>query len=79
MRFHFKTDYRHDIALFEDRRDMFLYGLLALVAVCAPFFLGDYLLGEFTYVLILTVAGLVYRCKGCPERDICMPTKAAKE
>jgi len=58
MRFHFKTDYVQDIRLFEDGRDMVLYGLLALVAICAPFFLDDYLLGEFTYVLIFTLAGL---------------------
>lgn len=58
MRFHFKTKYQQDIGLFQDPHDWVLYGLVAAVAICAPFFLGDYLLGEFTYVLILTIAGL---------------------
>ena len=58
MKIHFKTDYEQDIRLFEDGREMLQYGLLILVAIAAPWWLDEYLLGEFTYVLIWVLAGL---------------------
>ncbi|MEX0286616.1 MAG: branched-chain amino acid ABC transporter permease [Paracoccaceae bacterium] len=58
MRIHFKTDYDQDIRLFEDRGDMVRYGILILLALSAPWWLDEYLLGEVTYVLIWILAGL---------------------
>lgn len=58
MRFHFKTDYSHDLRLFPDWQTAVWYGLLLLGAILAPFFLSEYLLGEMTYVLIWALAGM---------------------
>ncbi|MEM1160291.1 MAG: branched-chain amino acid ABC transporter permease [Pseudomonadota bacterium] len=58
MRIHFKTDYEHDIRLFEDRREVVQYALLILAAITAPWWLDEYMLGEVTYVLIWVLAGL---------------------
>lgn len=58
MRFHLKTDYEQDIRLFEDRRTAIQYGLLLLLAISAPFWMSEYLVGEVTYVLIFAIAGL---------------------
>jgi branched-chain amino acid transport system permease protein len=58
MRIHFKTDYEQDIRLFDDRREMFQYLLLIVGALSAPFWMGEYYLGEVTYVLIFVLAGL---------------------
>ena len=52
MRIHFKTSYDQDIRLFEDRWTLGIYSILAIAAVCMPFFLDDYLLGELISVLI---------------------------
>ncbi|MGB0506669.1 MAG: branched-chain amino acid ABC transporter permease [Pikeienuella sp.] len=58
MRIHFKTDYEQDIRLFDDRREAIQYLLLIVGALSAPFWLGEYYLGEITYVLIYVLAGL---------------------
>ncbi len=58
MRTIFKTSYEQDIQLFKDRPTALWYALLAALAASAPFLLDEYLLGEATYVLIWTLAGL---------------------
>ncbi len=58
MRIIFKTDYNQDIGLFKDRRDAVLYLILTLAAISVPLWLSEYLVGEFTYVLIYVLAGL---------------------
>ena len=58
MRIHFRTDYAQDVGLFEDIRSACRYLLLLALAASAPFWLDDYFVGEITYVLIFTLAGL---------------------
>ena len=58
MRIHFKTQYDQDIRLFEDRWTFGLYAILLFAAICMPFLLDDYLLGEMISVLIWAVAGM---------------------
>ena len=58
MRIHFKTSYNDDINLFEDRRHLFWYGLLLVIAILMPFLLDEYLLGELVAVLIWAIAGM---------------------
>ena len=58
MRVHFKTGYAQDIGLFEDARSAVKYLSLVILALSAPFWLDEYLLGEITYVLIFVLAGL---------------------
>ena len=58
MRIHFKTDYRQDLRLFADWQTMCYYLIAFIAAASAPFWLGEYLLGEMTYVLIWVIAGL---------------------
>lgn len=58
MRFHFKTNYEHDLRLFPDWQTAAWYGALFVGALLAPFYLSEYLLGEFTYVLIWALAGM---------------------
>lgn len=58
MRIHFKTGYEQDIRLFDDRREFLQYVLLIIGALSAPFWMGEYYLGEITYVLIFVLAGL---------------------
>ena len=58
MRIHFRTGYGQDIGLFEDGWSAIRYLLLLALAVSAPFWLDDYFVGEITYVLIFTLAGL---------------------
>lgn len=58
MRFHFKTNYQQDIQLFDDGRTLFYYLVALVLALSAPFWLSEYMLGEMTYVLIWVLAGL---------------------
>ena len=58
MRIHFKTNYKQDLQLFVDWQTLCYYLIAFLAAASAPFWLGEYLLGEMTYVLIWVVAGL---------------------
>lgn len=58
MRIIFKTKYDDDINLFEDRRKMFWYALLVMLAISLPFILDEYLLGEAVNVLIWAIAGM---------------------
>lgn len=58
MRFHFKTNYDSDIRLFEDVSTFCWYLALVVCMALAPFYLSEYLLGELTYVLIWSLAGL---------------------
>jgi len=58
MRFHFKTSYVDDIRIFQDRQHFFWYALLIVLAAALPYLLDEYYLGEVTYVLIFSLAGL---------------------
>ncbi|MEM9733435.1 MAG: branched-chain amino acid ABC transporter permease [Pseudomonadota bacterium] len=62
MRFVFKTDYNADIRWFKHGAQAFWYGVLALIALAFPLYFmwtgNDYLLGEFTSVLIFCIAGM---------------------
>lgn len=58
MRFHFKTDYDHDIRLFPDLWKFSLYAALLVFMVALPWLIDDFFLGEATNVLIWSVAGL---------------------
>ncbi len=58
MRFHFKTDYDHDIRLFPDWWNFSVYAGLLLVMLALPFLLDSFFLSEVTNVMIWAVAGL---------------------
>ena len=58
MRFHFKTDYDHDINLFPDWWKFSLYAALLVLLLALPWLLDSFFLGEVTNVLIWAVAGL---------------------
>jgi len=58
MRFIFKTDYNQDIDVLRHNGDRFWYGLLLLVLGTGPLWLDDFYLGEFSYVFILSIAGI---------------------
>ena len=58
MRILFKTTYFDDIRLFQHSGQVFWYGLLAVLLLIAPFMLGDFYVGEFSYVFILAIAGV---------------------
>ena len=58
MRILFKTSYLDDIRLFQHSGQVFWYGLLAVLLLIAPFMLGDFYVGEFSYVFILAIAGV---------------------
>ena len=58
MRILFKTSYLDDIRLFHHSGQVFWYGLLAVLLLIAPFMLGDFYVGEFSYVFILAIAGV---------------------
>lgn len=58
MRFHFKTDYDHDINLFPDWWKFSLYAALLALLLVLPWLLDSFFLGEVTNVLIWAVAGL---------------------
>lgn len=58
MRILFKTSYLDDIRLFQHGGQVFWYGLLAVCLMVAPFMLGDFYVGELSYVFILAIAGV---------------------
>ena len=58
MRFIFKTDYNQDIDIFRHNGDRFWYGLLLLALITGPLWLDEFYLGEFSYVFILSIAGI---------------------
>lgn len=58
MRIVFKTSYGADIRLFKHSAQFAWYMLLLAIVIIAPFYLGDYLTGEATNVLIWAISGL---------------------
>lgn len=58
MRILFKTSYDDDIRLFKHGYHRFWYILLAAVMLVLPFLISDYMVGEFTNVLIWALAGM---------------------
>lgn len=58
MRILFKTSYLDDIRLFQHSGQTFWYGLLGVCLLLAPFVLGDFYVGELSYVFILAIAGV---------------------
>lgn len=58
MRILFKTSYDDDINLFKHNHHRFWYVLLFVVLLCLPFLISDYMVGEFTNVLIWALAGM---------------------
>ena len=53
-----KTSYEQDISLFPHRGAAAWYGLLALAALLAPAFLGEYVLAQLSFVAIYAIAGV---------------------
>jgi len=58
MRFLRKTHYNQDIRLFAHRGQVFWYTALIALALCAPFWLDRFLVGELTQVFIYAIAGV---------------------
>ncbi len=58
MRILFKTSYLDDIRLFQHSGQVFWYGVLAACLLLAPLVLGDFYVGELSYVFILAIAGV---------------------
>jgi branched-chain amino acid transport system permease protein len=58
MRILFKTSYLDDIRLFQHGGQVFWYGVLVACLVAAPLALGDFYVGELSYVFILAIAGV---------------------
>lgn len=58
MRILFKTSYDDDIQLFKHGYHRFWYILLGVVMMVLPFIISDYMIGEFTNVLIWALAGM---------------------
>jgi len=58
MRFVFKTHYDQDLGLFKHTQHRVCYALLGAIMVALPWLISDYLLGEFTLVLIWSIAGM---------------------
>ena len=58
MRILFKTSYLDDIRLFQHSGQVFWYGLLVVCLLLAPLVLGDFYVGELSYVFILAIAGV---------------------
>ncbi|MGB7285684.1 MAG: branched-chain amino acid ABC transporter permease [Salaquimonas sp.] len=58
MRILFKTSYEDDLGLFKHGHHRFWYILLFVVMLALPFLIGDYMVGEFTNVLIWALAGM---------------------
>lgn len=57
MRFLFKTSYEQDIRLFQHGGQLFWYGVLAALALAAPFLLSEYVLSQAVFVLIYSLVG----------------------
>ena len=58
MRFIFKTNYTQDINIVRHNGDRISYGLLIISMLLIPLFIDDFYLGEFSYVMILAIAGI---------------------
>lgn len=58
MRTVFKTSYDQDINVWRHSGDLFWYGLLLVLALIAPAFLGAFYLGELAGVFIFAIAGV---------------------
>ena len=58
MRILFKTSYLDDIRLFQHSGQVFWYGLLVVCLLFAPLALGNFYIGELSYVFILAIAGV---------------------
>jgi branched-chain amino acid transport system permease protein len=58
MRFIFKKSYDQDIALVKHGGHRFWYGLLMLVLLAAPWWMGAYGLAQLTFILIYGIVGL---------------------
>ena len=58
MRILFKTSYNDDINLFRHDHHGFWYALLFVILLALPFLISDYMVGEFTNVLIWALAGM---------------------
>lgn len=58
MRTVFKTSYEADIRMFKHGAQAFWYILLLVIACLLPFVIGDYWVGEFTLMLIWSIAGM---------------------
>ena len=58
MRFVLTTRYAQDVDLFRHSGDYFWYGLLALAALAAPWFVGEFYAGELALVFIWAIAGI---------------------
>ena len=58
MRILFKTSYDDDIRLFKHGYQLFWYALLFVIMLVLPFLISDFLVGEFTNVLIWALAGM---------------------
>lgn len=58
MRILFKTSHEEDIKLFKHGHQLFWYALLFAIMLFLPLFLSDFLVGEFTNVLIWALAGM---------------------
>ncbi len=58
MRILFKTSYLDDIRLFQHSGQVFWYSVLVACLLLAPLVLGDFYVGELSYVFILAIAGV---------------------
>ena len=58
MRVVFKRSYDQDIKIAKHSGHLIWYGLLLVLAFCAPLFVGSFYLGELSRVMILALAGL---------------------
>ena len=58
MRFVLTTRYAQDVDRFRHSGDYFWYGLLALAALAAPWFVGEFYAGELALVFIWAIAGI---------------------
>ena len=57
MRFIFKAHNDQDIQIVKHGGQAFWYGLLGVVLLTAPLWVGDYWLSQLSFVLIYAVAG----------------------
>ena len=58
MRIVFKTSYDQDIGMFRHRAQAVWYILLLAVMLTLPLFIGSFLIGEVTNMLIWAIAGM---------------------
>lgn len=58
MRFVLTTSYGQDLDIFRHNGERFWYGLLAVVALVAPWLFGEFYVGELALVFIWAIAGI---------------------